>query len=95
MKDLVTQSRIHPGIVLWEVFTFCETHPYNDLETAADVASFIATGNRLSVPPGCPVNVAELMQDCWLKDPSKRPAFKVSWGLVIARSSSCSLSGHL
>lgn len=35
-----------------------------------------ATRFRMKIPLGVPLNIAKIMQDCWLEDPQKRPSFK-------------------
>jgi serine/threonine protein kinase len=63
------------GIVLWEVFSRDKT-PYANIKSTLDLESFLNQGNRLSHPgPGCPEELYEIMQTCWVADPAKRPTF--------------------
>lgn len=42
-----------------------------------DVAKAITTATyRMEAPQGCPVEIYQLMLDCWSSDPHKRPSFK-------------------
>jgi hypothetical protein len=41
-----------------------------------EVSDYVMAGNTLKKPANCPGNVFEIMQSCWIKDPSMRPDFK-------------------
>ena len=36
----------------------------------------LENGDRLSLPPGCPVKLYSVMLQCWNYEPSKRPTFQ-------------------
>lgn len=63
------------GVLLWELFSRGMTpyYQFSNVETAERVVG----GYRLGIPQGCTVEMGNLMQDCWLQDPSARPSFKV------------------
>ena len=49
------------GVVVWEVFSQAAT-PYPSLQSAEDVAVFVAGGGRLDRPPGCASDLASVMR---------------------------------
>jgi serine/threonine protein kinase len=60
------------GVTLWEIFTYCEKDPYEDLQI--DLVLYLESGNRLK--KGKIRNeIYEIMMKCWEKEPSKRPSF--------------------
>ncbi|KAL0979614.1 hypothetical protein UPYG_G00187300 [Umbra pygmaea] len=77
------------GVVLYELFTHSDKNCSppamfmgmmgNDKKGQLIVYHLIEllkSGSRLPQPVGCPVEITEMMQECWDKDPSSRPLFK-------------------
>ena len=50
--------------------------PYNDLKKNDDVVMFLQLHKRHARPPGCPLNVYNVMKGCWLENPNERLTFK-------------------
>eukprot|EP01112_Ceratiomyxa_fruticulosa_P015730 TRINITY_DN4666_c0_g1_i2.p1 TRINITY_DN4666_c0_g1~~TRINITY_DN4666_c0_g1_i2.p1 ORF type:complete len:275 (+),score=58.02 TRINITY_DN4666_c0_g1_i2:263-1087(+) len=61
------------GVVIWETFNGGAT-PYQDLSNR-DTFEWILQGNRLQLPEECPDVLKQLVQNCWLMEPSSRPTF--------------------
>eukprot|EP00055_Hartaetosiga_balthica_P007684 m.26823 g.26823 ORF g.26823 m.26823 type:complete len:688 (+) comp5891_c0_seq1:88-2151(+) len=62
------------GICIWEIVTLGETpYPGMDLYTVLDK---LQKKYRMPRPEGCPVEVYQLMLDCWEEEPQSRPTFK-------------------
>ncbi|XP_065183652.1 uncharacterized protein LOC135814460 [Sycon ciliatum] len=62
------------GILLYEIWSLA-AEPYawwDNKETFEKVKN----GYRLSPPAGCPLNMYEMMIQCWHPDPHQRPAFQ-------------------
>lgn len=71
--DILTVFSWSFGILLWEVFTLGGS-PYPGLPTE-DLFSYLQDGRRMERPDLCPVDVYEIMLNCWEKSPFKRPLF--------------------
>jgi len=68
------------GILLTELVTYGRI-PYPGM-TNAEVLHQVEHGYRMPPPPSCPPALHEIMMDCWLKDPMKRPTFEtLQWKL--------------
>lgn len=68
------------GILLTEIVTYGRT-PYPGM-TNAEVLQQVDTGYRMPCPPSCPLELYELMCQCWRTDPEKRPTFEtLQWKL--------------
>lgn len=52
------------GIVLWEILTFTEPFPHHT-NVPGFVKAVAHEGERPVIPPGTPMSLAALMQDCW------------------------------
>ena len=61
------------GVVLWEIFSL-GTVPYARFGNIA-VMGEVMEGRRLPAPQYCPLVVANIIQRCWITDPSQRPDF--------------------
>ncbi|XP_026685509.1 tyrosine-protein kinase Src42A [Diaphorina citri] len=62
------------GILLTELVTYGRI-PYPGM-TNAEVLHQVEHGYRMPCPPGCPPRLYDIMLECWLKDPVKRPTFE-------------------
>ncbi|KAK4336830.1 hypothetical protein RND71_043650 [Anisodus tanguticus] len=61
------------GILLWELMTR-GNNPYPSLENY-QVLDFLKAGGRMQRPETCPIQVYEIMLDCWQINPKQRPQF--------------------
>ncbi|NXU92963.1 RIPK1 kinase, partial [Xiphorhynchus elegans] len=64
------------GIVIWAVFANKE--PYENGINEAQICFGIMNGNRpdlKEITDTCPVEIIDLMQQCWAQDSEKRPTF--------------------
>ncbi|XP_071964164.1 fibroblast growth factor receptor homolog 1-like [Antedon mediterranea] len=62
------------GIVLFELFTFCDP-PYPLIPSLSALVEFLESGRRMKQPVGCPDSVYSIMMKCWNTNPNKRPTF--------------------
>ncbi|XP_040189735.1 tyrosine-protein kinase receptor TYRO3 isoform X2 [Rana temporaria] len=61
------------GIALWEIVTLGQT-PYAGIENS-EIYSYLIAGNRLKQPPDCLDELYEMMCQCWITEPKRRPCF--------------------
>lgn len=61
------------GITLWEIVTVGQT-PYAGIENS-EIYSYLIAGNRLKQPPDCLDELYEMMCQCWITEPKRRPCF--------------------
>jgi len=61
------------GIAMWEVFQ-CGVQPYLEMDDM-EVLNYVRQGKRLGRPEAAPLQIYNIMLDCWKKDPSERPSF--------------------
>ncbi|XP_063803988.1 tyrosine-protein kinase receptor TYRO3 [Pseudophryne corroboree] len=61
------------GVTLWEIVTLGQT-PYAGIENS-EIYSYLVAGNRLKQPPDCLDELYEMMCQCWITDPKRRPCF--------------------
>lgn len=52
------------------------TLPYSGMSNVDVVTAITEQNFRLEKPKGCPLDIWNLMNDCWKEDPSERPTFK-------------------
>ena len=63
------------GIILWECLT--GEKPWADKLLPMQVVVAVGVeGDRLALPPGCPISLKRLVRDCWRHDPRLRPTFR-------------------
>ncbi|ETN81339.1 hypothetical protein RB195_004282 [Necator americanus] len=68
------------GILLTEITTYGRT-PYPGM-TNAEVLQQVDAGYRMPCPPSCPLELYEIMCQCWKADADKRPTFEtLQWKL--------------
>lgn len=58
-------------MILWEIAT--RQTPYKEAH-ATVIQTHVTAGKREDLPTGSPDGYAELIEQCWDQDPSKRPA---------------------
>lgn len=61
------------GICLWEIFTLGGS-PYPGIPTE-ELLDFLTEGYRMPKPENCPLEIYEIMTDCWQVEPQRRPTF--------------------
>ncbi len=66
------------GVTMWEIFTFCDKQPYDDMTDQEVIDDAIRGPNRklLERPSFCPPEVYEVMLRCWEDDPDARANFE-------------------
>ena len=69
------------GVVLWEIFTLGLV-PYYELSNQEVVRAVCQKGRRLPQPPGCPLDIYQLMLECWDNQPEERPVFRRLWKVL-------------
>lgn len=68
------------GVLLYEIMTFGKM-PYPTMSNMQAV-HWVAKGNRMSCPPGCPKPLHTIMLDCWKDREQDRPTFEtLQWQL--------------
>ena len=63
------------GVLMHEILSYGE-NPYVDLKNA-EVPIFLAKGNRLPCPIGCPEHLYKVLTDCWKSTAIDRPRYFV------------------
>ena len=66
------------GATMWEVFVLSKYEPYHEI-TDMDLVEDACKGpdrTLLSRPQECPVNVYQIMTQCWAHEPSQRATFE-------------------
>ncbi|CAH2327812.1 tyrosine- kinase receptor TYRO3, partial [Pelobates cultripes] len=89
-----TQSDVWAfGVTLWEITTLGQT-PYAGIENS-EIYSYLIAGNRLKQPPDCLHELYEMMCQCWITEPKRRPCFtdlrrwlETIWGRLSVLSAS-------
>ncbi|NP_001082223.1 tyrosine-protein kinase receptor TYRO3 precursor [Xenopus laevis] len=61
------------GVTLWEIATLGQT-PYAGVENS-EIYSYLIAGNRLKQPLDCLDELYEMMCQCWITEPKRRPSF--------------------
>jgi len=62
------------GVTMWEIFTYCEKEPYEDIDDQKQMVRFLKNGKRLP-NKFFPFGLYDIMLSCWNEDPQKRPSF--------------------
>lgn len=63
------------GVVLWEIFSFA-LQPYYGM-SHEEVVKYLKEGKVLTCPDNTPVEIYDLMKQCWQSDPIQRPIFRI------------------
>ncbi|XP_072442876.1 tyrosine-protein kinase SYK isoform X2 [Chiloscyllium punctatum] len=61
------------GVMMWEAFSY-GLKPYKGMK-GQEVVQMIESNNRLDSPVRCPVEMYELMRECWTYKANDRPGF--------------------
>ena len=66
------------GIVLYALITICARDPYPELRLnkKKKLLEKLDSGYQMSCPPGCPVELHDVMRECWRGDADDRPTFE-------------------
>ncbi|XP_054481620.1 platelet-derived growth factor receptor beta-like isoform X2 [Anoplopoma fimbria] len=62
------------GVLLWEIFSL-GVSPYPDLPLNQNFYSSLQKGYRMSRPELAPLDMFDLMEQCWQQKPESRPGF--------------------
>lgn len=62
------------GILLWELLT--GKVPYQEMTPLQAAIGVVQKGLRPVIPPDCPGPLANIMRQCWAKNPKDRPSFE-------------------
>ena len=63
------------GVVLWEIYSLGKI-PWDRL-SPIEIRDLLLRGERLARPDRCPLDMYEVMLDCWEPTPQDRPTFSV------------------
>ncbi|XP_065844501.1 uncharacterized protein [Oscarella lobularis] len=61
------------GVVMWEIYTL-GSFPYPCV-LSERLLSHLRSGNRLTCPENCSIDMYKIMTACWRSEPEKRPLF--------------------
>ena len=66
------------GIVVWEIYTFAKNEPYSEMTDEEYICDAIKGANRklLAKPDICSNDIYDVMQRCWVHEPSMRADFE-------------------
>lgn len=62
------------GVLLWELLT--GKVPYQDMTPLQAAIGVVQKGLRPAIPADCPPPLANIMRQCWAKNPKDRPSFE-------------------
>ena len=74
------------GVVLWEIYSLGKI-PWDRL-SPIEIRDLLLRGERLARPDRCPLDMYEMMLDCWDQTPQDRPTF----GILVQRVETVSLA---
>lgn len=60
------------GVVLWEIWTY-GNDPYGGMSAADALYGVLAGTLRPTIPRDCPASWSTLIQQCWNRNPARRP----------------------
>ena len=72
------------GVTMWEIFTLAKEQPYNDMSDKQVVEDALKGKNRkiLAKPDTCPVEMYQVMLDCWRHNSECRATFEKLFQLL-------------
>lgn len=62
------------GIMMWEVYSRCQSDPYPSMNNT-QVKALVLAGKRMDPPAEAPELAKKLMTTCWASESEKRPTF--------------------
>ena len=74
------------GVSMWEIFTFCQHQPYEELDDQEVIQDAVRGTSRqlLPKPEGCPQDIYELMLRCWEYAADERANFEEIFSTLAA-----------
>ena len=74
------------GVTMWEIFTFCQHQPYEELDDQEVIQDAVRGTSRqlLPKPEGCPQDIYELMLRCWEYSADERANFEEIFSTLAA-----------
>ena len=72
------------GVTMWEIFTLAKEQPYNDMSDKQVIENALKGKNRkiLAKPDTCPVEMYQVMLDCWRHNSEQRATFEKLFQLL-------------
>ena len=72
------------GVTMWEIFTLAKEQPYSDMSDKQVVEDALKGKNRkiLAKPHTCPVEIYQVMLDCWRHNSERRATFEKLFQLL-------------
>ena len=72
------------GVTMWEIFTLAKEQPYSDMSDKQVVEDALKGKNRkiLAKPDTCPVEIYQVMMDCWRHNSEQRATFEKLFQLL-------------
>ena len=72
------------GVTMWEIFTLAKEQPYNDMSDKQVIENALKGKNRkiLAKPDTCPVEMYQVMLDCWRHNSERRATFEKLFQLL-------------
>ncbi|RWS17732.1 tyrosine-protein kinase JAK2-like protein, partial [Dinothrombium tinctorium] len=63
------------GVTLWQMYSYGEDPCYSEESPDSLLLYLLESGKRLACPKECPLEVYQIMLNCWKDDPKERPDF--------------------
>ena len=72
------------GVTMWEIFALADEQPYNEMSDKQVIEDALKGKNRkiLSKPDMCPLEVYEIMLECWAHNSEQRATFEELFQLL-------------
>ena len=72
------------GVTMWEIFTLAKEQPYSDMSDKQVIEDALKGKNRkiLAKPDTCPVEMYQVMLDCWRHNSERRATFEKLFQLL-------------
>ncbi|BFU22493.1 protein tyrosine kinase domain-containing protein [Entamoeba histolytica] len=74
------------GVTAWEIFY--EDEPYKEFKSLFEIKDYVLQGKRLKIDDFMPLNLKELIEDCWKQKPEERLGFERVCNYLVLISSS-------